>query len=156
MLKGSESVRPSTRDRVNSAIRDLGYVYNRGAANLRRAHSNMVGMIIHDLINPFCAELAVGIERSFHAAGYVPFIANTAGWYTAELGRQPWVVYELLRTAHASSENVSSGNALFSLLGFMGLYALLSILCVLLFARILASAPWVPHEAAPHAPEGAH
>ncbi len=85
-----------------------------------------------------------------------PFIANTAGWYTAELGRQPWVVYELLRTAHASSENVSSGNALFSLLGFMGLYALLSILCVLLFARILASAPWVPHEAAPHAPEGAH
>ena len=78
VLKGSESVRPSTRDRVNSAIRDLGYVYNRGAANLRRAHSNMVGMIIHDLINPFCAELAVGIERSFHAAGYVPFIANTA------------------------------------------------------------------------------
>jgi LacI family transcriptional regulator len=78
VLKGSESVRPSTRDRVNAAIRDLGYVYNRGAANLRRAHSNMVGMIIHDLINPFCAELAVGIERSFQAAGYVPFIANTA------------------------------------------------------------------------------
>ena len=78
VLKGSESVRPSTRDRVNAAIRDLGYVYNRGAANLRRAHSNMVGMIIHNLINPFCAELAVGIERSFQAAGYVPFIANTA------------------------------------------------------------------------------
>jgi LacI family transcriptional regulator len=78
VLKGSESVRPSTRDRVNAAIRDLGYVYNRGAANLRRARSNMVGMIIHDLINPFCAELAVGIERSFQAAGYVPFIANTA------------------------------------------------------------------------------
>ena len=35
VLKGSESVRPSTRDRVNAAIRDLGYVYNRGAANLR-------------------------------------------------------------------------------------------------------------------------
>jgi LacI family transcriptional regulator len=78
VLKGSESVRSATRDRVNAAIRDLGYVYNRGAANLRRARSNMVGMVIHDLTNPFCAELAVGIERSFQAAGYVPFIANTA------------------------------------------------------------------------------
>ncbi len=85
-----------------------------------------------------------------------PFIANTAGWYTAELGRQPWVVYGLMRTAHASSENVSSGNALFSLLGFMGLYALLSILCVLLFARIVASAPWVPQREAALATEGAH
>jgi LacI family transcriptional regulator len=78
VLKGSESVRPATRDRVNAAIRDLGYVYNRGAANLRRARSNIVGMIINDLTNPFFAELAVGIERSFQAAGYVPFIANTA------------------------------------------------------------------------------
>ena len=78
VLRGSESIRPATRDRVNSAIRELGYVYNRGAANLRRAHSNMVGMIIHDLTNPFFAELAVGIERSFQAAGYVPFIANSA------------------------------------------------------------------------------
>jgi LacI family transcriptional regulator len=78
VLKGSESVHPATRERVNAAIRDLGYVYNRGAANLRRARSNIVGMIISDLTNPFFAELAVGIERSFQAAGYVPFIANTA------------------------------------------------------------------------------
>jgi cytochrome d ubiquinol oxidase subunit I len=85
-----------------------------------------------------------------------PFIANTAGWYTAELGRQPWVVYGLMRTAHASSENVSSGNALFSLLGFMGLYALLSVLCVLLFARIVTSAPWVPQRDPALATEGAH
>jgi cytochrome d ubiquinol oxidase subunit I len=85
-----------------------------------------------------------------------PFIANTAGWYTAELGRQPWVVYGLLRTADASSDNVSSGNALFSLLGFMGLYALLSVLCVLLFARIIASAPWLPRPAGAPAVEGAH
>lgn len=78
VLKGSESVHPATRERVNAAIRDLGYVYNRGAANLRLARSNIVGMIINDLTNPFFAELAVGIERSFQAAGYVPFIANTA------------------------------------------------------------------------------
>lgn len=78
VLKGSDSVHPATRERVNAAIRNLGYVYNRGAANLRRARSNIVGMIINDLTNPFFAELAVGIERSFQAAGYVPFIANTA------------------------------------------------------------------------------
>lgn len=78
VLKGSDSVHPATRDRVNAAIRDLGYVYNRGAANLRQARSNIVGMIINDLTNPFFAELAVGIERSFQSAGYVPFIANTA------------------------------------------------------------------------------
>ncbi|KAB2854460.1 MAG: LacI family DNA-binding transcriptional regulator, partial [Bauldia sp.] len=78
VLKGSDSVHPETRDRVNAAIRELGYVYNRGAANLRQARSNIVGMIINDLTNPFFAELAVGIERSFQSAGYVPFIANTA------------------------------------------------------------------------------
>lgn len=78
VLKGSDAVHPETRERVNAAIRELGYVYNRGAANLRRARSNIVGMVINDLTNPFFAELAVGIERSFQSAGYVPFIANTA------------------------------------------------------------------------------
>ena len=78
VLKGSDSVHPATRDKVNAAIREMGYVYNRGAANLRRARSNIVGMVINDLTNPFFAELAVGIERSFQSAGYVPFIANTA------------------------------------------------------------------------------
>jgi LacI family transcriptional regulator len=78
VLKGSDAVHPETRERVNAAIRKLGYVYNRGAANLRQARSNIVGMVINDLTNPFFAELAVGIERSFQAAGYVPFIANTA------------------------------------------------------------------------------
>jgi cytochrome d ubiquinol oxidase subunit I len=48
-----------------------------------------------------------------------PYIANTAGWMTAEVGRQPWLVYGLLRTCTGYSMNVSSGNTLFSLLGFM-------------------------------------
>ena len=52
-----------------------------------------------------------------------PYIANTAGWMTAELGRQPWVIYGLMRTSQGYSVNVSAGNALFSLLGFMGVYA---------------------------------
>ena len=51
-----------------------------------------------------------------------PFIANTAGWITAELGRQPWIVYGLMRTAHGFSSTVSAGNGLFTLLGFVGMY----------------------------------
>ncbi len=61
-----------------------------------------------------------------------PYIANTAGWMTAEIGRQPWLVYGLLRTDAGDSANVSAANGLFTLLGFMGLYALLSLFLVLL------------------------
>jgi cytochrome d ubiquinol oxidase subunit I len=68
----------------------------------------------------------------------LPYIANTAGWMTAELGRQPWLVYGLLRTAAGTSHRVSAGNGLFSLLGFMGLYAFLSIVFVVLMSRIIA------------------
>lgn len=64
-----------------------------------------------------------------------PFIANTAGWMTAELGRQPWLVHGLMRTAQGASEHVSAGNGLFTLLGFMGMYSALSILYVFLIIR---------------------
>jgi cytochrome d ubiquinol oxidase subunit I len=67
----------------------------------------------------------------------LPFICNTAGWLTAELGRQPWLVHGVLRTKDGSSEHVSSGSTLFSLLGFMGLYALLSLLFFLLVTKHL-------------------
>jgi cytochrome bd ubiquinol oxidase subunit I len=70
-----------------------------------------------------------------------PFIANTAGWMTAEVGRQPWLVYGLIRTADGSSANVSAGNSLFTLLGFMGLYALISILVIVLVHRVLDEGP---------------
>ena len=78
VLQGSDLIRPDTAAKVRKAIADTGYVYNRGAANLRRAQTNIIGMVIHDLTNPFYAELAVGMERTFQAAGIVPFIANTA------------------------------------------------------------------------------
>lgn len=70
-----------------------------------------------------------------------PFIANTAGWLTAEVGRQPWLVYGLLRTKDGFSSNVSAANGLFTLLGFMGLYALLSLFYLFLVHRELAEGP---------------
>ncbi|MHC4974513.1 MAG: cytochrome ubiquinol oxidase subunit I [Planctomycetota bacterium] len=70
-----------------------------------------------------------------------PYLANTFGWMTAELGRQPWVIYGLMRTADGFSPNVSEGNALFTLLGFMGTYALLTFLFLFLAAREIARGP---------------
>jgi cytochrome d ubiquinol oxidase subunit I len=70
-----------------------------------------------------------------------PYIANTAGWMTAELGRQPWVVYGLVRTERGFSHLVSAGNAIFTLLGFMGLYGLLSLLFVALIWHEIARGP---------------
>ena len=70
-----------------------------------------------------------------------PYIANSAGWVTAELGRQPWLVHGLLRTAAGASPNVSAGNGLFVLLGFMGMYALLGILALFLLAREVEHGP---------------
>jgi cytochrome d ubiquinol oxidase subunit I len=71
----------------------------------------------------------------------LPYIANTAGWMTAEIGRQPWVVYGLIRTSEGYSKNVSAGNTLFTLLGFMGMYSVLSILFIILVYRAIGEGP---------------
>jgi len=70
-----------------------------------------------------------------------PYIANTAGWMTAELGRQPWLVYGLMRTADGYSKMVSAGNAMFTLLGFLGMYTVLGILFLFLMRREIEHGP---------------
>jgi len=70
-----------------------------------------------------------------------PYIANTAGWMTAELGRQPWLAYGLFRTAEGYSKTVSPGNAMFTLLGFMGMYTVLGILFLFLVRREIENGP---------------
>jgi len=70
-----------------------------------------------------------------------PYIANTAGWMTAEVGRQPWVIYGLMRTKAGISPQVSSGNVWFSLIGFMGMYAVLGILFLFLVYRVVEQGP---------------
>ncbi|MGA8869084.1 MAG: cytochrome ubiquinol oxidase subunit I [Candidatus Sulfotelmatobacter sp.] len=70
-----------------------------------------------------------------------PYIANTAGWMTAELGRQPWLVYSLMRTAEGYSKTVSAGNAMFTLLGFLGMYTVLGILFLFLVRREIEQGP---------------
>ncbi len=70
-----------------------------------------------------------------------PWIATTAGWMTAELGRQPWLVYGLLRTADGTSPLVHSGNALFTLLGFMGVYFVMGLLFLFLVVETVWHGP---------------
>jgi cytochrome d ubiquinol oxidase subunit I len=71
----------------------------------------------------------------------LPYIANTAGWMTAELGRQPWLIYGLMRTANGISPRVAAGNAWFTLIGFMGMYTVLGILWLFLIYREIELGP---------------
>src|SRR6266849_2638272 len=71
----------------------------------------------------------------------LPYIANTAGWMTAELGRQPWLIYGVMRTAHGVSPQVGAGNAWFTLIGFMGMYTVLAVLWLFLVYREIERGP---------------
>jgi cytochrome d ubiquinol oxidase subunit I len=70
-----------------------------------------------------------------------PYIATTAGWMTAELGRQPWLIYGVFRTMDGTSARVSPGSGLFTLIGFMGMYGLLAILFLFLVHREIEHGP---------------
>jgi cytochrome d ubiquinol oxidase subunit I len=80
-----------------------------------------------------------------------PFIANTAGWFTTELGRQPWIVFGLFRTAQGSSPILSTGNVLFTLIGFAGMYLLLGLLYIILIVFDALRGPIEQQESAQEA-----
>jgi cytochrome d ubiquinol oxidase subunit I len=86
----------------------------------------------------------------------LPYIANTVGWMTAELGRQPWLVYGLFRTAQGASPTVHSGTVVFTLMGFCGLYLALGILFLYLIGREIAHGPAPLTPAGPAGREAAH
>jgi len=71
----------------------------------------------------------------------LPLIACEFGWIVAEVGRQPWVVYRVLKTQDAYSANVTSGEVLFSIVMFGAVYAALGALYVYTLARIVKSGP---------------
>jgi len=73
--------------------------------------------------------------------GPAGLVALLAGWFTTEIGRQPWLVYGLLRTNQGYSTNVTAGNSMFTLLGYMGLYLLLGILFLFLIQREIGQGP---------------
>jgi cytochrome d ubiquinol oxidase subunit I len=81
-------------------------------------------------------------------AAPAPLIANELGWITAEVGRQPWIVYGLLKTRDAISKSVSAGEILFSLLFFSVIYLLLFAVWFFLVRRKLHEGPHFEDESA--------
>lgn len=71
----------------------------------------------------------------------VPYIANTAGWYLTEVGRQPWIVYGLQKTASAVSPIVSGGVVLTTLIGFTVIYGVLAVADVYLLVKFIKAGP---------------
>jgi LacI family transcriptional regulator len=78
VIRNVPSVAETTRKRVLQSIKKLGYVYHRGAANLRRQHTHAVGLIVSDITNPFFAEVIVAIEDRLATSGFVTLLGNTA------------------------------------------------------------------------------
>ncbi|RYE18384.1 MAG: cytochrome ubiquinol oxidase subunit I, partial [Sphingobacteriales bacterium] len=75
----------------------------------------------------------------------LPQVANQVGWYSAEVGRQPWVVYGLLRTSKALSQAVTANQVLFSLIMFTVVYIILFILFIYLLNKKIKHGPYDHH-----------
>ena len=78
VLRKSPLVAAATRARVQSSIDELGYVYDRSAANLRARLTHTIGLVVCEITNPFYAELTAGIDEVLDSAGWVAFLANSA------------------------------------------------------------------------------
>ncbi len=77
VLQQSPQVRTETRETVQRAMAEIGYVYNRAAATLRSANAGLIGLVINDLRNPFFTEFATSAQMALSARGYATVIANT-------------------------------------------------------------------------------
>ena len=78
VLRNNPLVARPTRERVQSSINSLGYVYDRAAAHLRARYTHTVGLVVCEITNPFYAEMTAGIDEALDRAGWVGFLANTA------------------------------------------------------------------------------
>ena len=77
VLQSSPLVKPETAAGVRRAMAEVGYVYNRAAANLRSNRAGLIGLVINDLRNPFFTEFATSAQMAFYSRGYATVIANT-------------------------------------------------------------------------------
>ncbi len=114
------------------------------------AYHVMVGLGTIFLATSALAVIFLALGRLFHARWMLwilmllmpfPYIANEAGWTVTEVGRQPWIIYGLMRTAQGSSPTVGSGETIFTLIGFAGMYFLLGVLFLYLVLREIGLGP---------------
>jgi len=91
--------------------------------------------------------------RFFVPAVLLPQIANQMGWYSAEVGRQPWIVYGMLRTSDGLSKSVTEDHLWFSLLLFTWVYVLLFALFIYLLNKKIVHGPDTEEEGTEDVPE---
>ncbi len=75
-LRDSPLVAEETRAKVKRTAEEIGYIYNRSAASLRTARSQIVGVAVHDIMNPFFAEIFSALEDALEEQGQMVFICN--------------------------------------------------------------------------------
>jgi LacI family transcriptional regulator len=75
-LRNSSLVAEETRKRVHALAEELGYIYNRSAASLRTARTNIVGLVVHDILNPYFAELVAAVETELGHRGQTVILCN--------------------------------------------------------------------------------
>lgn len=92
VIRGSSRIPESTAAKVREAMDQLGYVYNRQAANLRQSRTMTVGLIVTEIINPYFAELAMSVDQITHDAGYTIFI----GYSRDDADRQHEIVASMI------------------------------------------------------------
>jgi LacI family transcriptional regulator len=78
VLRDSPLVAEATRSKIRATIDELGYVYNRGAANLRSRRSKTIGVVVSEITNPFYAELVAGIDAVMDRTGWIAFLATSS------------------------------------------------------------------------------
>lgn len=121
-------------------------------------------MLVLGLYGMYASRKKGNIERNakylklMPFAIFLPFIANTSGWLLTEMGRQPWVVFGLMKTKDAVSPSVSAGEMLFSFISFTSIYAVLGALTIFLFVRHIKADhrdnPELSHEGDPFDQKG--
>ena len=78
VLRDSPLVAEATRSKIRATMEELGYVYNRGAANLRSQRSKTIGLVVCEITNPFYAEMVAGIDTVMDQNGWITFLANSS------------------------------------------------------------------------------
>lgn len=76
-LRDSPLVAADTREKIKDQARLLGYIYNRRAASLRTSRSGIIGVVVHDIMNPFYGEILKAIESELTAAARRSFCPTT-------------------------------------------------------------------------------
>lgn len=75
-LRDSPLIAEDTRERVKQTAEEVGYIYNRSAASLRTARSQIVGVAVHDILNPYFAEVFAALEEVLEKEGQMIVISN--------------------------------------------------------------------------------